>query len=145
MMFMSDKPEKTAPKVEAKLRKDFASATPLAYDVLHEGAYRPNSFGQLAGDVVNSVLADFLVGGTRPLHTIRIHAISPRSVEVKVNVIKAQAVCIGSVLFSTFVQLCGWFQRAKDHGGGFGLANSNATGARPSCRRTRLISPISVR
>ncbi|WP_394834343.1 hypothetical protein LVJ94_48375 [Pendulispora rubella] len=104
MLFMSDKPEKTAPKVEAKLRKDFASAAPLPYDVLLEGVYQPGSLGQLAGDIANSVLADFLVGGTRPLHTIRFHVQTPRPVEVKVNVIKAQAVCIGSILFSTFVR-----------------------------------------
>lgn len=104
MIFFSDNPEKTGPKVEAKLRKEVPGAASLRYDVVVEGTFRPGSMGQFVGDLANSVMADFLVGGTRPLHTLRFEIAGVRPVEVKVNIIKARAVCVGSILFSAVLR-----------------------------------------
>lgn len=77
------------------------ATAPLSYTTLLEGRYVPGSVGQAAKDLLDGVMADLWVGGTRPLHTFRFDVASPRPFELNVQIIKAQAVCVGGLLYST--------------------------------------------
>jgi hypothetical protein len=101
MLFYSIKPEKNGAKVEAKLRKEFGASSPLPFETEEEGKYRPNSVGQVLGDVATSVFG----GRTRPLYTFRFEVAQPRNCEVRVHIIKVgNAVALGSLLYSTVLQ-----------------------------------------
>ena len=67
---------------------------------MREGEYTPGSLGQAASDVLNGVLADLWIGGTRPLHTLRFDVARPRPFELNVQIIKGQGVCIGGLLYT---------------------------------------------
>jgi len=101
MLFYSARAEKNGPKVEAKLRKEFGSSSPLSYDIEEEGKYRADSIGQALGDVSIALFG----GRTRPLYTFRFDVAEPRKCEVRAHIIKAgNAVALGALLYSTVLQ-----------------------------------------
>jgi hypothetical protein len=104
MLFFSDDPQQTGPKVEAKLRRELKLGAPIPYTVMVEGKYLPGSLGQAAGDVISKVLTEIGVGGgVRLLHTLRFDVAGPRPFELDVEIVKAQAVCVGGLLYTTTI------------------------------------------
>lgn len=105
MLFFTDKPEKIAPKIEAKLRKEFGANEPLFYETESEGHFRPNSIGQALGDVTNDLLSGTFFGGkTRTLYNFRFDVKQPRELETRVYIVKAaDRVALGSLLYSAIL------------------------------------------
>jgi len=102
MLFWTDKPESNGPKVEAKVRKEFGSTTPLPYDVQVQGQYRPKSVGQFVGDVAGDAVFElFGFGGTKPLYSFDFQIASPRAVALRVPVIKSgNAIVLGALVYT---------------------------------------------
>jgi hypothetical protein len=104
MLFFSDKLEKNAPKIEAKLRKELGAGQPLAWQSEAQGSFRPDTLGGLARELFEDAAAKLKgqEGGFRPLYTVRFDVPQPRPIEVRVAVVNAKnRVVLGPLFFAT--------------------------------------------
>ena len=104
MLFFSDKLEKNAPKVEAKLRKELKQTKPLAYEAEVQGAVRPTSIGRFLGDLAGDMSLELLgSSGLRPVYTLRFEIPSTKG-EVRVSLVTdGKMVMLGGILYSTLL------------------------------------------